>query len=183
VSWKLYANARCEGAPVASDGPVTVTGNGNYSTPSGAAPTAAGVYYWVATYSGDTNNNAVSSGCADEPVTISPQPAVVVLPEQVVSGVAASHGPAACAAHATPVYITGRQIQSATFYLDGKKVKTITRPNKAGRWGITVSANQLRYGAHNVRIVVVFTPNSQTKPKTLKVLLVRCRPPKVVFTG
>src|SRR4029077_16056503 len=33
VSWKLYDNSKCEGAPVASDGPVGVTGNGSYATP------------------------------------------------------------------------------------------------------------------------------------------------------
>jgi hypothetical protein len=183
VSWKLYGNASCEGTPLASDGPVAVSGNGSYSTPSGAAPSAAGTYYWVATYSGDANNKAVSSGCADEPITVSAVPVVVVLPEQVISGLASGHGPAGCAVRATPVYITGRQIQSATFFVDGHKVKTLTHPNKAGRWGITVSANTLRYGAHHVKIAVVFTASSKTSPTTVRVLLVRCRPPRVRFTG
>src|SRR5207302_1434748 len=70
VSWKLYANGKCEGEAIASDGPVTVTGNGKYSTPNGAAPSDGGTYYWVASYGGDANNKAVSSGCADEPVTV-----------------------------------------------------------------------------------------------------------------
>src|SRR5947208_463908 len=56
VSWKLYDNSKCEGPPVASDGPVTVTGNGGYPTPSGASPVPAGTFYWVAVYSGDANN-------------------------------------------------------------------------------------------------------------------------------
>ena len=87
---------------------------------------------------------------------------MVVLPEQVISGVASGHGPAGCAARATPVYITGRQIRTATFYVDGHKVKTVAHPNKAGRWGITVSAKTLRYGAHRVKVIVVFTASSQT---------------------
>src|SRR4029077_1984014 len=69
-SWKLYDNGKCEGAPVASDGPVTVTGDGDYVTPSGASPVPAGTYFWVATYSGDANNTEASSGCADEPVAV-----------------------------------------------------------------------------------------------------------------
>src|SRR5205809_7870642 len=68
VSWKLFANKACEGDPVASDGPVSVSGDGDYETPAGAAPAAAGTYYWVASYGGDANNEGVSSGCADEPV-------------------------------------------------------------------------------------------------------------------
>jgi hypothetical protein len=110
-------------------------------------------------------------------------PIVVVLPEQVVSGEAAGHGPGVCIARATPVYITGRQIEKATFYVDGHKVKTLTHPNSAGRWGITVSAKTLRFGAHHVKIVVSFVPSSQTKPKTVRIALVRCRPPKIKFSG
>src|SRR6266550_2402768 len=72
VSWKLFANKACEGDPVASDGPVSVSGDGDYETPAGAAPAAAGTYYWVASYSGDANNEGVSSGCADEPVVVGP---------------------------------------------------------------------------------------------------------------
>src|SRR5437764_1169936 len=54
------ANKACEGDPVASDGPVSVSGDGDYETPAGAAPAAAGTYYWVAGYSGDANNEGVS---------------------------------------------------------------------------------------------------------------------------
>src|SRR2546430_1589132 len=107
-------------------------GNGEYATPHGASPTQAGTYYWVATYSGEANNKEAVSGCADEPVVIAakpvppPPPAVAVLPLQVISGLAAPHGPQACVAQTTPVYAKGRQTQSATFFLDGHKVKTVT---------------------------------------------------------
>src|SRR5437773_2389331 len=45
---------------------------------SGSDPTTApGTYHWTATYNGDSNNFSVSSGCADEPVTITQaQPAI-----------------------------------------------------------------------------------------------------------
>src|SRR5439155_1563346 len=61
-----------EGGQIASDGPVSVDGNGEYATPHGASPTQAGTYYWVATYSGEANNDDAVSGCADEPVKIGP---------------------------------------------------------------------------------------------------------------
>src|SRR5438270_192150 len=70
LSWKLYGSSKCEGEAVASDGPVSVSGNGEYTTPSGASPTLSGTYYWVATYSGEENNKEVSSGCADEPIVV-----------------------------------------------------------------------------------------------------------------
>src|SRR5438128_1540444 len=68
ISWKLYSNKSCEaseGGLVASDGPVSVSGDGEYATPQGASPTQAGTYYWVAAYSGDSNNKEAKSGCAD----------------------------------------------------------------------------------------------------------------------
>jgi uncharacterized repeat protein (TIGR01451 family)/choice-of-anchor A domain-containing protein len=39
-------------------------------TSAGFTPSAPGTYYWVATFSGDSNNASVSSGAADESVTI-----------------------------------------------------------------------------------------------------------------
>ncbi len=50
---------------------VTVNGNGTYSTPNGYLPTTAGTYQWVVTYSGDSNNNSVSSSKGSEPETVS----------------------------------------------------------------------------------------------------------------
>src|SRR2546428_10489474 len=68
---------RSEGGVLASEGPVSVDGDGEYSTPQGASPTQAGTYYWVASYSGDANNKEATSGCADEPVLIAQaQPAI-----------------------------------------------------------------------------------------------------------
>src|SRR5213078_3903424 len=82
----LYANGKCEGAAVATDGPVTVTANGSYVTPSGASPTPAGTYYWVATYTGDANNEGASSGCAAEPVTVEKAKPQVVTTQKPASG-------------------------------------------------------------------------------------------------
>jgi hypothetical protein len=43
--------------------------NGSASTRP-VAVTAAGTYRWIATYTGDANNAAVTSACAEEPVTV-----------------------------------------------------------------------------------------------------------------
>src|SRR5258707_15839195 len=86
VSWKLFDNGKCEGSPVATDGPVTVSGDGDYSTPSGASPTPAGTYYWVAAYSGDANNAPAASGCSDEPITVGPATPAIVTTQLPASG-------------------------------------------------------------------------------------------------
>ena len=53
---------------------VTVSGNGTYTTPTGytlpTTGTVTGTYQWVATYSGDGNNNGVASANGDEPVVV-----------------------------------------------------------------------------------------------------------------
>ena len=61
----------------------SVTGNGTYNTSMGANPggylppasAAIGTYNWVATYSGDGNNNVASSPFGSEPETVIAAPA------------------------------------------------------------------------------------------------------------
>ena len=47
-----------------------VNGDGDYQTTVGFATNATGIWHWVATYDGDSNNDTVSSGPADEPVAV-----------------------------------------------------------------------------------------------------------------
>jgi hypothetical protein len=62
LRWSLYqAGTGCV-TPLFTSGPVSVDGDGTYSSPS-FTPASAGTYQWVASYSGDTNNVALSSAC------------------------------------------------------------------------------------------------------------------------
>jgi len=63
ITFTLFGpnNATCTGTPVFSS-TVSVTGNGTF-TSAPFTPTAAGTYRWVASYSGDANNSAVTSPC------------------------------------------------------------------------------------------------------------------------
>ena len=62
-----------------------MNGNGTYG-PVSFSPTAVGSYYWIASYSGDSNNNAVAGSCGNtnETSTVSPGAANVV---KTVNGV------------------------------------------------------------------------------------------------
>jgi uncharacterized repeat protein (TIGR01451 family) len=68
ITFKLYSNDDCTG--LLDTETTSVSGNGDYSTPNGFQINSSGVYYWVATYSGDSDNNGFTSGCADEPVAV-----------------------------------------------------------------------------------------------------------------
>ncbi len=74
--WGPAATPTCTNLVFASDA-ITVDGNGNYTSAPAFAPTAAGTYYWTASYTGDANNNAASGACgaANESVVITPKTA------------------------------------------------------------------------------------------------------------
>jgi uncharacterized repeat protein (TIGR01451 family) len=69
ITWTLYPNDDCTGTPVGTD-TVSVDDNGTFETPNGVTVASAGTYYWVAQFSGDSNNGSASTGCADEPVVV-----------------------------------------------------------------------------------------------------------------
>ena len=81
--------------------------------------------------------------------------------------------------------MTGKRIAKVTFYLDGKKVRTVTHPDSHGRWGLRVTPRTLPYGRHRLRVVVTFVAGSTTKSKTLSLSFTRCHAAVVTpkFTG
>ena len=73
VTFQLYppSDADCSSTPSYTEGPISLTGS-SAATTTGFASNAVGTWHWVAVYNGDSNNNSVSSNCADEPVTVNP---------------------------------------------------------------------------------------------------------------
>ena len=80
ITFRLYppSDPTCAGSAVFTEA-VTVSDNGAYPTVGGYTTITTGTYRWTAAYSGDTNNNAVSSGCAAEPVTVTSANSTVFL--------------------------------------------------------------------------------------------------------
>ena len=68
VTFNLYATRPARGTPLYTDANVPLVSG--VATSAGYTATATGTDYWVATYNGDSNNAAVTSGTALEPVTI-----------------------------------------------------------------------------------------------------------------
>ncbi len=65
ITFKLYGPNDDQCVTEISSESVTVSGNGDYASPS-FTPTQPGTYRWVASYSGDANNDAVSGNCNDD---------------------------------------------------------------------------------------------------------------------
>ena len=82
--------------------------------------------------------------------------------------------PTGCVTTNFNVQVTGRQIRKVDFYLNGKKVRSLTRPNLGTRFALPIRPNSLRRGQHRVLAVTYFTKASGTKMRTLRVVFQRC---------
>jgi hypothetical protein len=102
-------------------------------------------------------------------------------------GSAKLRGPSGCpTTSAVAATVTGRRIVKVTFYVDNKKVKTLTHANKSGgRWVLPMDVKRFAFGTHRVQARIQFARSSQTKSRTLRLSFNRCRPAVVKpnFTG
>jgi len=144
-----------------------------------------------------TDHNGHSASAQDDAVTQLVQPPVAtptprqspqiqVSPARVRPGSARLRGPTGCPrTKVVKATVTGRLIVKVTFYLDGKRVRTLTKPDKHGRWILTVTVGKVAYGTHRVVARVQFAKTSETKAKTMRLSFNRCRPAIVApkFTG
>jgi hypothetical protein len=141
---------------------------------------------WVACYFTNTapavtppvENSAVAAA--------SSKPQIAVKPIRVRPGTARLSGPSGCpTADVVVARVTGKRIVRVTFSVDGKTVKTLTRPNRGSNWTLSVRLKGLKHGVHRVKARVQFAKDSQTAPKTMPLSFSRCGSgaTKPQFTG
>lgn len=119
------------------------------------------------------------------PVTAqSPAPQIAVLGARVQSGTAKLRGSTGCLAKSGKAWVVGTKIRSVTFFIDGKKVKTVTKAGSKGRWAMSFNPKRYRVGSHKVSARVTFSTASATQSRTLKMNVVRCKQKVLAaFTG
>jgi hypothetical protein len=114
-------------------------------------------------------------------------PQIAVSPVRVRPGSATLRGPSGCpTTSAVAATVSGRSIVKVTFYVDNKKVKTLTQPNKSGgRWVLPMNVKRFAFGSHRVQARIQFARSSQTESRTLRMSFTRCHPANVTpkFTG
>jgi hypothetical protein len=118
--------------------------------------------------------------------TTSQSPQIAVSPARVRPGSARLRGPSGCpTTSAVAATVTGRRIVKVTFYVDNKKVKTLTQANRNGQWVLPMNVKRFAFGTHRVRVTIEFARSSQTRARTLRLSFNRCRPANVTpkFTG
>jgi Big-like domain-containing protein len=80
------------GETVLTSEPIALDAQGKAAFTTGYLANTAGTYYWIATYNGDPNNNTMTSGATDEPVTVSTTlvPTIVTTPNPKTTTVGAT---------------------------------------------------------------------------------------------
>lgn len=122
--------------------------------------------------------------CAPPPCVPPPGPAPTGGRLCTTAGKARISGKSGCVTQNFHVTVTGKRIRSVTFSLDGKRIKTLHKPNVKGAYRIAVRPGRLRRGTHRVIARTTFTTASGTPARSLHVVFQRCgrgRAPQ--FTG
>jgi hypothetical protein len=104
-------------------------------------------------------------GCLTACGTITPPPgpapsatpaAAVEAARAVAPGRARIAGARTCPVRAFSVRVTGRSIRRVTFSVDGRRVGTVTRADRLGRWQMRIDPRRLRAGSHRIVARVQF---------------------------
>jgi hypothetical protein len=101
-----------------------------------------------------------------------PPPSGDVLPEAIASGRASLRGPSGCVKQAFQARVKGRSIASVTFFVDGRRVKTVN--GKRVSYSIKVRPSTYGFGRHKIVARVVFTTASGTKARNIPLTFRRC---------
>lgn len=98
----------------------------------------------------------------------------LVLGERVVPGNARLIAPTGCVARAFKARVRGTNVRRVVFKLDGKRIKTLTRPNSGRLYSVRVNPARLRIGLHRIVATVIFKSATKKKPHTFRITFQHC---------
>jgi hypothetical protein len=98
----------------------------------------------------------------------------IVLPERIVPGSARLLAPTGCVARAFNARVSGQNVARVVFKLDGKRIKTLTKPNAGTRFQVRVNPAKLKIGVHRIVATVTFKPETKKKAQTFRISFQRC---------
>jgi hypothetical protein len=166
-------------------GAVTVSGNRAYHPTAGFTPTAAGTYWWYASYSGDPSDKAAASACGPSmaKTVVAPVPVVSSFTQTHLSWRGGTALPTIASAPKAPVGTTFTFVvsQSATaklVFTRGNQVKgTLSMAASAGKHAIKFqgrlsSTHRLAPGHYTVAITATNANHATSLPKKLSFTIV-----------
>ena len=161
-------NDSCDNCPAAANpGQQDQNGNGMGdacdSTPNGST-------------AGNTESNPPQQTVAGEQqqAPAADQGNQLVLGERVAAGTARLISATGCASRTFTARVRGSQIKRVVFKLDGKRIGTVTKRNKAGLYALRINPAKYRIGVHRLVVTVTFNSASRTKARTLRASFQRC---------
>jgi hypothetical protein len=189
----VYADLNNNGAPDSGEPSTTSAADGSY-TIAGLKPggyVIRQVVPQLRTCTAPTPNcnydlTLISNQAETNKDFLDSAPAQLVAPAKVDSGRATLRGRTGCInGSGFPATVRGVSIQRAVFSLDGKVVKTVTRPKNNSTVTYRVNVTKLSIGRHRITVKVTFLAGSGTKSKTLRLSFQRCAKRLVApqFTG
>ena len=98
----------------------------------------------------------------------------IVLGERVIPGNARLLAPTGCVSRAFNARVSGQNVATVVFKLDGKKIKTLKAPNAGTRFQIRVNPAKFRIGVHRITATVTFKPATKKKAQTFRISFQRC---------
>jgi hypothetical protein len=98
----------------------------------------------------------------------------LVLGERIAPGNARLIAPTGCVAKAFNARVRGTGVVKVVFTLDGRKIKTLTKPNSGALFSVRVNPAKLKFGVHRVVATVTFGAATKKKPQTFRVSFQRC---------
>jgi Big-like domain-containing protein len=116
------------------------------------------------------------------PAPTTPTPTPVPTPT-VVHGSAKLRTSQCAVANRAKASVSGTSIASVAFYVDGKKVKTVSSPDSGGRYAFTMSCAHLSVGTHRARAAVSFQSGATPTSKTLMFQITRASAVSPQFAG
>jgi hypothetical protein len=152
ITFSLYSASDRTCSKALRKDTVVVSGDGSYVSPP-VTPASAGSYQWVAIYGGDENNESLSASC-DDPA----EQSTVAQPVCVRSQVAV-RGLTETARNSLSAYVAARGVKSVTFYLDRRKLVTLTKPSHQ-RFSVAIDARKLSFGVHRLTAKVTMRSSS-----------------------
>lgn len=147
IAFSLYSAGDSNCARALRQLRVPVSGNGSYVSPS-VTPATPGSYQWIARYSGDANNESLSGSCQD-PTERSTVTATIAHPV-CASPSATLRGLTETARNSLSAHVAAHGVKSVTFYLDGRKLATLTKPSHR-RFSVSIDARRLSFGVHRLQ--------------------------------
>ena len=110
--------------------------------------------------------------------TPAPAPAV-----PVVHGSAKLRTSQCSPANRAKASVSGTSIASVAFFVDGKKVKTVSSPDSSGDFTFTMSCSNLSVGTHRAKAAVTFQSGATPAHRTMLFQITRARAAIPQFAG